>query len=53
MTYRRRKDSDAWHWVRSCSQWPKRGYFLIRFKPTFGELCDQCQAKSREREVSR
>jgi hypothetical protein len=49
MSYRRRKGSDTWHWVRTCSNWPKRGYGVIRFKPTYGELCNECQSKSRRK----
>ncbi len=47
MTYRRRKDSDTWHWCRNCSNWPTYDYVEREGKPTTGELCNECQGKER------
>ena len=44
--YRRRNDSDTWHWCRNCSNWPTGpGVYIIYRKPTSGELCNECRAK--------
>ena len=45
MEYRRRKDSDAWHWCRNCSNWPTSDYVSQNTKPTTGELDNECKAK--------
>jgi hypothetical protein len=47
MTYRRRTDSDAWHFCKNCSNWPTSGYKQETAKPTSGELCDECKAKKK------
>ena len=48
-TYRRRKDKDAWHWCKNCTNWPVQAgtYVEQTNKPTTGELCNQCQAKEK------
>lgn len=46
-TYRRRRDSDTWHFCRNCSNDPMEGYLTRAEEPTSGELCNQCQAKER------
>jgi hypothetical protein len=46
MRYRRRKGRDTWHWCRNCSNWPTRNFNERQIKPTSGELCNQCQAKT-------
>jgi len=43
--YRKRKDKDAWHWCRNCSNWPTSNYDSRQSKPTSGELCNQCRSK--------
>jgi len=44
--YRRRNDSDTWHWCRNCSNWPTGPGIEIKYrKPTSGELCNECRAK--------
>jgi hypothetical protein len=48
-TYRRKKDSDTWHWCRNCSNWPTSDY-VDEYKvdrPTSGELCDECKGKEK------
>ena len=46
--YRRKKGSDTWHWCRNCSNWPTSDSdYDERFsKPTTGEFCNQCKAKT-------
>jgi len=48
-TYRRKNDSDTWHWCSNCSDWPTSNYKEVNTKPTSGELCNQCRAKEKER----
>lgn len=43
--YRKRKDSDTWHWCRNCSNWPTSDYDSRYTKPTSGELDNECKAK--------
>lgn len=45
--YRRKKDSDTWHWCRNCSNWPSSDYVSRNSKPTTGELDNECQAKTK------
>jgi hypothetical protein len=43
--YRRRGDSDTWHWCTNCSEYPIGSDVYASFmNPTYGELCDECQA---------
>jgi hypothetical protein len=43
--YRRRRDSDTWHFCSNCSNWPTSGYVEQTSKPTTGELDNECLAK--------
>jgi hypothetical protein len=47
--YRRKKDSDTWHWCRNCSKWPTWDYEEVNIpaKPSSGELCNECRAKEK------
>lgn len=45
--YRRREDSDTWHFCRNCSNYPTEAYKESSEKPSSGELCNQCQAKKK------
>lgn len=45
--YRRRRDSDTWHFCRNCSNDPEEDYLTREEEPTSGEFCNQCQAKER------
>lgn len=45
--YRRRRDSDTWHFCRNCSKWPTSDYVEQTSKPTSGELDNECLAKER------
>ena len=46
-TYRRKKDSDTWHQCTNCSNWPASNFVSRNDKPTYGELCNECQAKQK------
>ncbi len=46
--YRKRIDSDIWHWSEDCSNWPKENYAARSSKPTSGKLCDECKTKNPE-----
>jgi hypothetical protein len=48
MLYIRKKSSDTWHWIRSCSNYPIGSDVVTSTsKPTSGELCNQCKAKDK------
>ena len=49
-TYRRKKDSDTWHWCTNCSNWPTFDYVETESdnRPTTGELDNECLAKEKE-----
>ncbi|MBF4468849.1 MAG: hypothetical protein ISP01_05525 [Methanobrevibacter arboriphilus] len=46
MAYRKKNDSDTWHWCEKCSNWPTSDYDTSYSKPTSGELCNQCKSKA-------
>jgi len=45
--YRRKNNSDTWHWCTNCSNWPTSDYIEKEFpgRPTSGELDNECLAK--------
>jgi hypothetical protein len=43
--YRRREDSDTWHFCRNCSNYPREAYEASAEKPSSGEFCNECQSK--------
>jgi uncharacterized protein (DUF433 family) len=45
VTYRSGKGRDTWHWCASCSTWPMDDYEESPFKPTAGELCNECKER--------
>ncbi len=47
--YRKRKDSDTWHWCTNCTNWPTANYDERRTKPRNGKLDPQCQSKANKR----
>lgn len=49
-TYRRRKNSDTWHWCRNCSNWPTSDYEEVTTsgRPSSGELDNQCKNLERD-----
>lgn len=44
-TWRKEKDSDAWHFCSNCTNWPTSNYDEESSEPTGGELCDECKSK--------
>ena len=48
--YRRKKDSDTWHWCTNCSNWPTYNYetWIGEGRPPSGELDNECKSKERE-----
>jgi hypothetical protein len=53
MAYRRRKNSDTWHFCRNCSNWPTSEYVEQQTRPTTGELDNECLAKQQANACSR
>jgi hypothetical protein len=47
MTYRRKRDSDMWHWCKNCSGWPLDKYVEEETKPDEGEFCKECEGKQK------
>ncbi len=47
MTYRRKRESDTWHFCTNCPQWPTSDYVEVESdtRPSSGELCDKCKAR--------
>ena len=44
--YKKRRDSDTWHWCTNCSNYPRGSDVDTRpTKPTSGELCNECLSK--------
>jgi hypothetical protein len=46
--YRRKNNSDTWHWCNNCSIWPTSDYKEAKRKPTSGKFCNQCKAKEKK-----
>lgn len=44
--YRRRIDSESWHFCTNCSTWPINNYQEQIGTPGMGEFCNECKAKS-------
>jgi len=44
IAYRRRNESNTWHWCENCSNWPTtpRTYVERRDEPKSRELCEEC-----------
>ncbi len=51
MTYRRRRDSETWHWRRNCSAWPTGDYEERLTRLSAGELCNECMTKELEQQL--
>lgn len=49
MKYRRKYNTDTWHFCKNCSNWQTSDYAERDDKPTVGELCDECKGKDRSR----
>lgn len=49
-TYKKRQGSDTWHWCKNCHNYPKgAGVTSRETKPTGGDLCNECKAKTRDK----
>jgi len=46
--YRRKQESEIWHFCSNCSQWPEDHYLEQRQAPGTGEMCNECTVKRRE-----
>jgi DNA-binding NtrC family response regulator len=44
--YRRKQQSEVWHFCSDCSQWPGEDYMEQRQMPSAGETCNECIVKS-------
>lgn len=45
-TYRRREDSETWHFCRNCSNDPDAGFTTSEDEPESGQICRECRAKT-------
>lgn len=52
MAYRRKKDSDTWHWCRNCSRWPTSDYVEQQNRPAY-DLCNECKGKEKSDNCTR
>ena len=45
--FRRRQNSDRWHWSKDCSNYPKeeRDIIIRHTEPEYGFLCAECMEK--------
>jgi len=45
-TYRRKEETQVWHWCANCSKYPSGQDVVTRHsKPEYGEMCTECRAK--------
>ena len=51
--YRKKKDTDAWHWCKNCSKWPTSEYVKEWHsgteRPKTGELDNECKDKEEKK----
>lgn len=50
--YRKRKNSDTWHFCKNCNRWPRFNYVTSNSKPSSGELCNECKSKLKSNSCS-
>ncbi|MEJ2587830.1 MAG: hypothetical protein P8165_09695 [Deltaproteobacteria bacterium] len=44
--FRRRQNSDRWHWSKACADYPKEEDVIISHTvPEYGSLCEECKQK--------
>lgn len=49
--FRRRQESDRWHWSKQCSDYPTEKDIISKhIEPEYGILCEECQEKEPLRE---
>jgi hypothetical protein len=50
--FRRRQESDRWHWSKKCSDYPtERDVISKQTEPEYGSLCEECQEKEPLKEL--
>lgn len=45
--YRKKRDSDTWHWCRNCSNDPTSDYTETEKRPD-SDLCNECKGKEKD-----
>jgi hypothetical protein len=46
VVYRRKEDSQTWHWCSNCSQYPTGQDIIKRqSRPEYGQFCEECTVK--------
>jgi len=49
--FRRKIGDEVWHTSEACTFWPESGAFIeINKTPDYGSHCNECKAKSAQRE---
>ncbi len=44
--FRRRQNSDRWHWSKDCSNYPtEKDVIISHTLPGYGSLCEECKEK--------
>jgi hypothetical protein len=44
--FRRRQNSDRWHWSKDCSNYPtEKDVIITHTIPEYGSLCEECKEK--------
>lgn len=44
--FRRRQNSDRWHWCKDCANYPTEQDVIINHNvPEYGSLCEECRKK--------
>jgi hypothetical protein len=44
--FRRRQNSDRWHWSKECSNYPtEKDTIITHTLPGYGSLCEECKEK--------
>lgn len=50
--FRRRQESDRWHWSKKCSYYPSEKDVISKHEtPEYGSLCEECQKKEPLKEL--
>ncbi len=44
--FRRRQNSQRWHWCEACPDYPtEKDVIISHSKPDYGTLCEECQRR--------
>ena len=47
MEFRRRQNSERWHWSKDCSNYPTESDVIVKHEiPEYGFLCEECKKKA-------